>query len=166
MLSKDQFLAMVDDETRILKHLHGKLSSAHAGYRPSPQQRSTLELLRYLSMCGTAAARAMVDNGWTAYAAIKERADGMTFEQFPEALDRQSAEIRAILGDLTEADLSDRTATYPTGEVLPLGFALVMSVARWLTAYRMQLFLYAKATDAPDLNTANLWGGRDPQPKA
>ena len=54
----------------------------------------------------------------------------------------------------------------PGGGMLPLGFAVLEGPLKWLTAYKMQLFLYAKATGATQLKTSNLWRGTDPKPPA
>ena len=50
--------------------------------------------------------------------------------------------------------------------MLPLGAAILNGPAKWLAAYKMQLFLYAKASGAPELKTSNLWRGADPKPAA
>ena len=42
----------LQNEVRILLHLAGKIDRAQLDYRPTPKQRSTLELLRYLAMMG------------------------------------------------------------------------------------------------------------------
>ena len=44
-------------------------------------------------------------------------------------------------------------------DVEPLGRALLEMPLKWMTAYRMQLFLYAKAAGAVDLTTADNWRG-------
>src|SRR5262252_6655338 len=40
------------DEGRILLHLAGKIDRKQLDYRPTPKQRSTIELLRYLVVMG------------------------------------------------------------------------------------------------------------------
>ena len=42
-----------------------------------------------------------------------------------------------------------------------LGTALVDGPLKWLLAYKMQLFLYVKASGATGIGTSNVWGGRD-----
>lgn len=163
MLSVPQFLSIVDEETKILKHLHGKLPKTSADYRPTDGQRSTIELMRYLSMCGIAGTQAMLDGHWDSYDGLKSRADAMTWDEFPAALDRQGAEIRNALQAIPEGDYMTRETKYLTGEMFPLGLALVMAPLRWLSAYRLQLFLYAKAAGLTELGTANAWAGRDPK---
>ena len=52
VLSKSEFIASLQNEVRILLHLATKIDRSMLDYRPTPKQRSTLELLRYLSMMG------------------------------------------------------------------------------------------------------------------
>src|SRR5580765_6013879 len=52
VLTKSELIASLQGEVRILLHLAGKVDRAMLDYRPTPKQRSTLELLRYLSIMG------------------------------------------------------------------------------------------------------------------
>lgn len=166
MLNKAQFFDLLDNEAMLLKHLHSKITPAMLEYRPSAAQRSTLDLLRYLSTTALVGTRFFLEGNWDFFASLKPGMESMTLADFPAALDRQMATIRELLEPLNDGQLMEREATYVNGKKMPLGQALVMGPLRWLTAYRMQLFLYLKASGAPGLTTSNLWGGRDPEPKA
>ena len=37
---------------------------------------------------------------------------------------------------------------------------------KWITAHKLQLFLYAKTTSAPGMGTSNAWSGADAKPAA
>jgi hypothetical protein len=52
ILTKTELITSLQKEVRILLHLAGKIDRAHLEYRPTPKQRSTIELLRYLSNMG------------------------------------------------------------------------------------------------------------------
>ena len=52
VLTKSELIASLQNEVRILLHLASKIDRATLDYRPSPKQRSTMELLRYLSVMG------------------------------------------------------------------------------------------------------------------
>ena len=52
VLTKSELITSLQDEVRILLHLAGKIDREKLDYRPTPKQRSTLELLKYLSMMG------------------------------------------------------------------------------------------------------------------
>jgi len=47
VLTKEELLASLRAEVRILLHLAGKVDPSKLDYRPTPKQRSTLELLQY-----------------------------------------------------------------------------------------------------------------------
>src|SRR5712691_3958764 len=52
VLTKSELIASLRNEVQILLHLAGKVDRAMLDYRPTPKQRSTIELLKYLSMMG------------------------------------------------------------------------------------------------------------------
>jgi hypothetical protein len=47
---------------------------------------------------------------------------------------------------------------------LPIRLWLVNVVLRQFAAYRMQLFLYLKASGHPELGTSDCWMGKDADP--
>ena len=57
VLTKEELIASLQNEVRILVHLAGKVDKSKVDYRPTPKQRSTLELLQYMSMMGPTAVR-------------------------------------------------------------------------------------------------------------
>src|SRR5215831_6994855 len=52
VLTREELVASLQNEVRILLHLAAKIDRAQLDYRPTPTQRSTIELLRYLSVMG------------------------------------------------------------------------------------------------------------------
>ena len=52
VLTREELVSSLQNEVRILLHLAGKVDRAQLDYRPSPGQRSTLELLQYLTVMG------------------------------------------------------------------------------------------------------------------
>lgn len=164
MLTKQLFAASMARDCDISLHLFSKLPADSYDYRPSPGQRSTLELLRYLAICGIAGITAMVEGDFKRFASVAERAREMTAEEFPAAMERQKKEILDFFDSVSEETLLTQQAPVPGGQLLPLGAALLVGPAKWLASYKMQLFLYAKVSGAPDLKTINLWRGSDPAP--
>ena len=49
VLTKSEMIALLQKEVRILQHLITKIDPKTLDYRPTPKQRSTIELLRYLT---------------------------------------------------------------------------------------------------------------------
>lgn len=162
VLSKAELIASLQNEVRLALHLVGKTAPAHLDYRPSASQRSTLELIRYISMMGPTIIRWSLANTsdfdiWTqAEAASKER----NLEQAREAIAAQHAEYADLLGELTEADIRAEVTDFD-GNKTSRGAFLTNLVLAGCAAYRMQLFLYLKASSAPAINSANLWSGMD-----
>ena len=161
MLDKNDVRDVLLKEIDICIHLHGKLPKGAESYRPTPAQRSTLELAQYLSHCGESGIRALLDGNWSAWEANAKRAATMTLAEFPAEMERQKKAIAGIFETMTPAQFASQEATMPAGEKLKLGRALLEGPMRWMTGYRMQLFLYAKAAGAKEIGTANCWMGID-----
>lgn len=159
VVDREAFLAELRHETAVSKHLWSKVPSTMAGYRPSPSQRSMLELLQYLSICGIAPLLGSLAGDINTSNDAWRRAPSMSFEEFPEAMDRQLREIVELLESFGPEDFERETDYF--GETLTLGRALMKTTYGWMVAYRMQLFLYAKACCAPTINTVNNWFGYD-----
>ena len=165
VLTKDELISALQNEVRILLHLVSKVDPAMLDYRPTPKQRSLLELLQYLSIMapihlrGALAAAFDMDawrNDWnTGEAAAKK----MNLDQLKEAIGRQSALFAESLGACSDADLRAEIDMF--GRKTSRGSTIVSLVLLHFPAYRMQLFLYLKACGREELNTMNLWVGRD-----
>lgn len=165
MISNQQYLHALVKECNICKHLHSKFPEGSADFRPTPGQRSTTELLRYLSVCGVASLTVMLnDSDWKLFRTFTARVENMTFEEFPETMDRQIEEIKTLYASIPEADFTGKIAKHPNGEEMQLGEALIRMTYSWMVAYRMQLFLYAKQCGAHDLKTSDNWFGVSPAP--
>lgn len=164
MITREQFLDSVSKEINICKHLYSKIPAGTLDFRPSEKQRSTTELLRYLAVCGSAPIHVMLnDSDWKSWKPFTEWTAAMTPEEFPAAMDKQLEDITRMVNEIPEAHFATKEVKHPTGEVMPMGLGLVRMPLGWLTAYRMQLFLYAKQSGAHDLSTSNNWSGRDRQ---
>jgi hypothetical protein len=161
MISKQQLGEAMVRECDICLHLFGKLRPGALEYRPSPGQRSTAELLRYLSVCGIAGVRAMANGDFKLFREALARVQDAPADAFPAAMEEQKADLRAFFETVTEETLERQQATLPGGGAKPLGVAILEGPLKWLTGYKLQLFLYAKATGAHDIGTANAWAGID-----
>ncbi len=166
MITKDALLESIIKEGEICKHLFTKIPADSFTYRPTAEQRDMLELLRYISMVAIAPVKAYVDGDWQGARTYGQRSKDMKAEDFPAAIDLQAEELRAIFADLTEEDFLTREIAMHGGTTATLGSAIINTVLKWITAYKMQLFLYLKSIGVQGLNTANLWRGVDftPQP--
>ena len=161
MFSKTQFIDSVQFEADICKHLYSKTSVENLGYRPTPNQRSMLELLQYLTTCGKTPTRGLVSNDWSHLQDDLQMASQISYEGICDAMDQQTQDVKELLIEIPENDFSERTATLPNDQELILGAALVNFPLKFLASYRMQLFLYLKSTGREELSTMNCWFGMD-----
>jgi hypothetical protein len=162
VLTKSELIGSLQNEVRILLHLAGKIDPTHLDYRPTPKQRSTLELLRYLSIMGPGLVKAAKAGGFdpAAWTVAQAEAEARDFEQTVAAIAAQSDEYARLLADLSDEDLRAEIEMF--GRKPTRGSFIVNLVLCGCAAYRTQLFLYLKACGREELNTMNLWAGIDP----
>src|SRR5262245_19107086 len=104
VLTRDELIATLQQEIRILLHLAGKVDAAMLDYRPTPRQRSTIELLRYLAIMGptqlTVIEQGVFDRPTLSRTWSPAEADARTmpFDQAVAAIGRQSDEYARRLG--------------------------------------------------------------------
>lgn len=165
VLTKDELLATLQKEVRILVHLTTKIDRAMLDYRPTPQQRSTIELLRYLSIMGPGLVEA-ANGGFdrSKWASATETANARDFDQTVAVLADHANQYERLIGAMSDADFRAPMTTFD-GSTSTRGAFIVYMVLGGLAAYRTQLFCYLKACGRAELTTANLWMGVDPQPQ-
>lgn len=161
VLSKDELVGSLQNEVRILLHLCGKVESEHLDYRPTPKQRSTLELLRYLSFMGPVMVAAARDGGFDtdAWVEAQQAAEARNFSETVEAIAAVSDAFAELVGDFEAEDFATELEMF--GRRATKGAFLVNTVLGGYAAYRTQLFLYLKSCGREELNTMNLWAGMD-----
>ena len=162
VLTKPEFVSALQNEVRILLHLASKIDRAKLDYRPTPRQRSTIELLRYVSMMGPALAQAAKAGAFdgAAWTAAEQTAAAQSYEQTLAAIAAQPDTYAALLADISDDDLRVDIDPFGAGKS-SRGSFLVNQVLCGCAAYRTQLFLYLKACGREELNTWNLWVGVD-----
>jgi hypothetical protein len=162
MLTKDQFIDSLVHEIAVIRHLGKKIEPSMLNYRPTEKQRTMLELLNYLGHIFTIAITANIAGDTALYTTLRKDAPQVTLETFDAAMEAQEKLVREKIGALSEDDLKRETEIF--GNKTPLALHL-LNVLKWSVAYKMQLFLYMKATGKHELNTMNLWRGMDTPPK-
>jgi hypothetical protein len=165
VLTRDELVSSLQSEVRVLLHLISKGDPAKLDYRPTPKQRSMLELLQYLAIMGPIHARSVKAqvfdlevwrNTWrTEEAAAKT----MNLEQVKEAIGKQSGLFAELVSSCSDADLRAEIEMF--GTRASRGSMFVSLVLCHYAAYRMQLFLYLKSCGREELGTLNLWAGMD-----
>ena len=162
VLTKQELVAALQKEARILVHLAGKLDAAQVDYRPTPKQRSSLELLRYLSFMGPqiiGAAKARAFDG-AAWKSAMSAADLRGFDETVAIIGGLADTYAALLADMNDADFRAEMTAFD-GSKVSSGAFIVSIVLGGHAAYRTQLFCYLKACGHEQLGTTNLWRGVD-----
>jgi len=161
VLTKSELIAFLQNEVRILLHLASKIDRAKLDYRPTPKQRSTIELLKYLTIMGpellkAAKAGAFDPAVWTA---AEQAAKTRDFDQTLAAIAGHTDAYAALLADMSDADFRAEIEMF--GSKTTRGAFIVNLVLCGCAAYRTQLFVYLKACGREELSTMNLWAGID-----
>ncbi len=161
VLTKQELIECLQNEIRILVHLCGKITPEMIDYRPTPKQRSTIELLRYLTLMGrvlvpSIKAGTFLMDKWNA---AEAKAAAMDFDAIVKDLESRSAEYAEALNGFSDEEFQGEVEMFGTkGKRGPF---LVNLVVCGHAAYRTQLFCYLKACGREELNTLNLWAGMD-----
>jgi len=163
-LTKEELIGSLQNEVRILQHLCTKIEPSMLDYRPTPKQRSTLELLRYLTNMGPELVKGAKTGTFDVESWTKatQAAEARDFDQTVKALAAQHDAYAALIGPMSDADFRETVNMF--GTPMSKGAFIVNLVLAGCAAYRTQIFLYLKACGRDELTTANLWGGADPQP--
>jgi hypothetical protein len=162
VLTKDELIAALQNEVRILLHLAGKIDRKKLDYRPTPKQRSTIELLQYLVVMGPMLIRAVKAGTFDgpAWQAAAAEAKALNFDQVLGAIEKQRATYSELVGMYADTDFRGEIDLFGSGKA-SRGSVIVNMVLGGCAAYRTQLFMYLKACGRDELNTMNLWGGVD-----
>ena len=160
VLSREELIAALQNEVRILLHLACKIDRNKLDYRPTPKQRSTLEVLQYMVVMGPMLIRAVKAGafdgaGWQA--AVAE-ANASNFDKVLAAIAKQPGTYAELIAGFSDADFRGEIDLFGSGKS-SRGAVIVNMVLGGCAAYRTQLFLYLKACGRDELNTMNLWAG-------
>jgi hypothetical protein len=160
-LTKDEVIAQLQKEVRILLHLASKIDRGTLDYRPTPKQRSTLELLRYLVAMGPVLVRSIKAGAFDLerWQADTAKANAADFDQVLAMIRAQESEYASQLASWSEADFRGSIEMF--GRTGTRAAWLLELVLNGCAAYRTQLFLYLKACGREELSTSNLWQGID-----
>ncbi|WP_396224123.1 hypothetical protein [Gemmatimonas sp.] len=166
VLTKDELIGALTHEVQVLRHLLTKIDAEAVNYRPTPKQRSSIEVVRYLVVQGpvlTTAIKTGTFDGaaWGAAQAAAEQADLAGLDAM---LATQPAMYAEQLGAMTDEEFRGTIQLF--GGPMSRGLHFVTLVLANYAAYRTQLFCYLKLCGREELGTANLWQGRDPKPAA
>ena len=147
-------------ELKLIKRLSTKIPAGLEDFRPKENVRSLIELLQYLSGCGTGMIQFWYSGEPEArpfLMKLREAAPKVTLDNAPAIFDEQIALVNTLFAQITAEDLENKQVQYPWGATDTLGVAIVETSIKWLTGYKMQLFLYLKLATDEALTTPDLW---------
>jgi hypothetical protein len=161
VLTTPELIASLQHEVRILLHLASKVEPAMRDYRPTPKQRSTIELLQYLSIMGPALIRAAKAGRFdpAAWTVEEKKAAARTWDETIAAIAAQADEYKTLLDGISDQEMREEIEMF--GRKTLRGPFIVNLVIGGHAAYRTQLFLYLKSCGREELSTMNLWAGVD-----
>ena len=88
VLTKSELIASLQNEVRILLHLASKIDRGTLDYRPTPKQRSTRELVQYLTIMGPELVKAAKAGSFDSptWTAAEKAASARDFDQSVKAI--------------------------------------------------------------------------------
>src|SRR5260370_11874586 len=146
VLTKDELIASLQHEVRVLLHLASKVDPAKLDYRPTAKQRSLLELLQYLTIAFPIHLRTIksgvfdMDSWGTTWRTEEATAKTLTLEQAKDAIGRQSALFEELLGSCSDAALRARMEMF--GHKASRGLWIVKLELGHSPASRTHIFLF------------------------
>ena len=72
-------------------------------------------------------------------------------------MNQQLADIKDLFNQISEEDLFHKEIIYTWGGKAPTGEGIIGTIIKWLSAYKLQLFLFIKLSDDQKLTTADAW---------
>ncbi len=159
---KQHLLNSIEKEINICRRLYTKIPPDQMNFRPKEGIRSTLELLQYLGCIGTLMLSYWLKNKdtdfRTFYGAKIDLSKTMPHEQFLTVMDEQLAILKDLFSQISEEDLFHKEITYPwSGVKDSMGEGIIATSIKWLSAYKLQLFLFIKLSGDQLLTTADAW---------
>lgn len=160
MYTRQNLIDAIANEFRIIKHLAEKIPAGTDCYKPTEGQRTTLELAQYLSTVFANATYVILEGATDAYKTAPLTSEETTLENFADKMDAQLVVWKSLMEKFNDEELAKIINLYGMGEKTKAEY-LVDNLLKWAAAYKMQLFLYIKASGNSSIGTSNLWGGMD-----
>jgi hypothetical protein len=161
LISKSEFIGKLQHEIQILVHLCSKIEPAMLDYRPTPKQRSTIELLRYLNIMGPVLLPSVIGGAFLVddWNAAEARSATLDFPALVAEINTQAAFYASTLEATSEEVLRGEVTMF--GNTASRAAHIINFIVCGHAAYRTQLFCYLKACGREELGTMNLWAGAD-----
>src|SRR5881409_746873 len=118
VMTKEELIASLQNEVRILLHLAGKIDRNKLDYRPTPKQRSTLELLQYLTVMGPMLIRAIKAGTFdgAAWQAAVADANASNFDQVLASIEKQRGTYSQLVSAFSDVDFRGEIDLFGSGK--------------------------------------------------
>lgn len=158
---KQHLLKAILQEMKICRRLYTKIPPERMDFRPKDDMRSIHELLQYLCIVGTALPDYWLNESESDFFASFEKKAAVSKEIRPEQFLAKMADqielTNKLFDQISEDDLMNKLMTYPWGGEALFGEALIETSIKFLTGYKLQLFLYIRMSTEIKLGTADAW---------
>jgi hypothetical protein len=167
MLNKSDLRDTMIHEYKLIKQLTAKLPEGSEDYRISPNQRSTMELLRYLTLLGPGLVHAANDNGFAWFGENGPKVESLALAEIPAHLDGAIAEMSALFDGMSDEDFDKREVSVEGMGDWTVKTWLLNTACKFIPAYKLMLFHHAKAAGNGDIDTWDAWmdTGEAPRPQ-
>jgi hypothetical protein len=168
MLSKNDVRDSLVHEYKVIKQLVSKLPGGSEDYRLSENQRSTIELLRYLTLVGPGIIHAGLEDGFAWFGANGPAVEKLTLAEVPAHLDGAIAEINTLFENMSDEEFANKPVSVPGMGDWTMNTWLMNTACKFVPAYKLMLFHHAKAAGNGDIGTWDAWmdNGEVPAPTA
>lgn len=160
MTHKENLFNVIEKEINVIKTLSSKVTKEILPYKPIDGIRTTEEVMQYLTWCGSSTVTFfLLDDPSKAkenYQKFQEDAKTVTLDNFKERMDAQLSILKDCFEKFSDNDLLTKEVLLPWQEPCLLGFAIMETTVKWLTGYKMQLYLYMKQNGIK-LDTGDCW---------
>lgn len=164
MFTKEEIWNSFANDFRIIKHLAEKAHVDTHGYKPSEKQRTMVELMQYMAIMGSGILETILNGTSETFSAYVEKGKSVTGENFIQMMETQESEMKEIFAKFDDAEFDKELSLWGMTQKKSL---FILNLIKIVASYKMQLFLYIKASGRHDIGTSNLWAGMDmPAPKA
>lgn len=158
---KQHLLNNIVDEMNICRRLYTKIPPDKMDFRPKGDMRSIHELLQYIGVVGTAMPDYWLNESENDFYSWFHKKEALTKEiphtQFLSVMNDQIEMIHKLFDRISEDDLINKEVNYPWGGKAPFGEALIATSVKFLTGYKLQLFLKIRICSDEKLGTADAW---------
>lgn len=158
MFTKEEIWNSFSNDFRIIKHLAEKAHADTHNYKPTESQRTTVELMQYISIMGSGILDTILTGKQETFASYVEKGKSVTAENFIQMLETEEREMKEIFAKFDDAELEKELSLWGMTQKKSL---FILNLVKIVASYKMQLFLYVKAAGVSNIGTSNLWAGMD-----